>query len=213
MSKYVSNWVSWGLWDVISIKIFWLLEHLVGSRYSVRYCQRRMYCSVLPVFSHNPAVPCYAVPLSLLASIFSIITLTTLACERYIGMIHNRVISFSWAWRAITYIWLYSLVKSGSPLLGWHRYILGVHVLGCAVGWKSKDISDSSFVLFLFLDCMVVPVGVIAHCYGHILYSIRKVSWRIWMPLLQIVQGRKFSVKENHTLPHSWYSSRGRPTW
>ncbi|TEA34215.1 hypothetical protein DBR06_SOUSAS2710091, partial [Sousa chinensis] len=56
------------------------------------------------------------------------------------------------------------------------RYILDVHVLGCAVDWKSKDTSDSSFVLFLFLDCMVVPVGVIAHCYGHILYSIRKVS-------------------------------------
>uniref|UniRef100_A0A8C0CC92 G-protein coupled receptors family 1 profile domain-containing protein n=1 Tax=Balaenoptera musculus TaxID=9771 RepID=A0A8C0CC92_BALMU len=111
-----------------------------------------------------------------LSGIVSIITLTTLACERYIGMIHNRVISFSLAWRAITYTWLYSLVRSGAPLLGRNRYVLAVHVLGCTANWKSKDASDDSFVFFLFLGCMVVPVGVIAHCYGHILYSIRKVS-------------------------------------
>ncbi|XP_013375987.1 PREDICTED: opsin-3 isoform X2 [Chinchilla lanigera] len=105
--------------------------------------------------------------------IVSISTLTVLAYERYIRVVHARVINFSWAWRAITYIWLYSLAWAGAPLLGWNRYILDVHGLGCTVDWKSKDANDSSFVLFLFLGCLVVPVGVIAHCYGHILYSIR----------------------------------------
>lgn len=103
-------------------------------------------------------------------------TLTVLAYERYIRVVHARVIDFSWAWRAITYIWLYSLAWSGAPLLGWNRYILDAHGLGCTVDWKSKDANDSSFVLLLFLGCLVVPVGVTAHCYGHILYSIRMVS-------------------------------------
>lgn len=122
------------------------------------------------------AAPCHGVPLSLLAGIVSVTTLTVLAYERYIRVVHARVINFSWAWRAITYIWLYSLAWSGAPLLGWNRYILDVHGLGCSVDWKSKDANDSSFVLFLFLGCLVVPLGVIAHCYGHILYSVRMVS-------------------------------------
>lgn len=106
----------------------------------------------------------------------SITTLTVLAYERYIRVVHARVINFSWAWRAITYIWLYSLAWAGAPLLGWNRYILDIHGLGCTVDWRSKDANDSSFVLFLFLGCLVVPVGIIAHCYGHILYSVRMVS-------------------------------------
>lgn len=114
--------------------------------------------------------------LSFLAGFVSITTLTVLAYERYIRVVHARVINFSWAWRAITYIWLYSLAWAGAPLLGWNRYILDIHGLGCTVDWRSKDANDSSFVLFLFLGCLVVPVGIIAHCYGHILYSVRMVS-------------------------------------
>lgn len=128
---------------------------------------------------------CYTFLLSLLAGIVSITTLTVLAYERYIRVVHARVINFSWAWRAITYIWLYSLAWAGAPLLGWNRYILDIHGLGCTVDWKSKDANDSSFVLFLFLGCLVVPVGVIAHCYGHILYSVRMVSSSPQMSLPQ----------------------------
>lgn len=117
--------------------------------------------------------------LSLLAGFVSITTLTVLAYERYIRVVHSRVINFSWTWRAITYIWLYSLAWAGAPLLGWNRYILDVHGLGCTVDWKSKDANDSSFVLFLFLGCLAVPLGIITHCYGHILYSVRMVSWRL----------------------------------
>lgn len=130
-------------------------------------------------------VPCYTVPLSILAGIVSIATLTVLAYECYVRVVRARAVSFPWAWRAVTYIWLYSLAWSGAPLLGWNRYILDIHGLGCAVDWKSKDANDASFVLFLLLGCLVAPVGVMAHCYGHILYSVRRVSWRLQMPLPQ----------------------------
>lgn len=43
-------------------------------------------------------------------------TLTVLAYERYIRVVHAKVIDFSWSWRAITYIWLYSLAWTGAPL-------------------------------------------------------------------------------------------------
>lgn len=103
-------------------------------------------------------------------------TLTVLAYERYIRVVHAKVIDFSWSWRAITYIWLYSLAWTGAPLLGWNRYTLEIHGLGCSVDWKSKDPNDTSFVLLFFLGCLVAPVGIMAYCYGHILYAVRMVS-------------------------------------
>uniref|UniRef100_A0A8C0XP50 Opsin-3 n=1 Tax=Castor canadensis TaxID=51338 RepID=A0A8C0XP50_CASCN len=130
-----------------------------------------------------------------LLGIVSIITLTVLAYERYIRVVHARVISFSWAWRAITYIWLYSLAWAGAPLLGWNRYILDIHGLGCTVDWKSKDANDSSFVLFLFLGCLVVPLGIIAHCYGHILYSVRMLRCVEDLQTIQVIKILKYEKK------------------
>ncbi|XP_042530442.1 opsin-3 isoform X1 [Dipodomys spectabilis] len=130
-----------------------------------------------------------------LFGIVSITTLTVLAYERYIRVVHARVINFTWAWRAITYIWLYSLAWAGAPLLGWNRYILDIHGLGCTVDWKAKDANDSSFVLFLFIGCLVVPVGIIAHCYGHILYSIRMLRCVEDLQTIQIIKILQYEKK------------------
>ncbi|XP_043551526.1 opsin-3 isoform X1 [Chiloscyllium plagiosum] len=108
-----------------------------------------------------------------LFGISSIMSLAVLAYERYIRVVNAKAIDFSWVWRAITYIWLYSLAWSGAPLVGWNKYSLELHKLGCSVNWDSRNPSDTSYVLLLFLGCLLVPVGVIAYCYGNILYSIR----------------------------------------
>lgn len=102
-------------------------------------------------------------------------TLSGLAYERYIRVVHAKVIDFPWAWRAITHIWLYSLAWTGAPLLGWNRYKLEVHQLGCSLDWASKDPNDASFILFFLLGCFFVPVGVMAYCYGNILYTVKMV--------------------------------------
>ncbi|KAM5238356.1 opsin-3 [Ctenodactylus gundi] len=125
----------------------------------------------------------------------SIATLTVLAYERYIRVVHARVVNFSWVWRAVTYVWLYSLAWAGAPLLGWNRYILDIHGLGCTVDWKSKDANDSSFVLFFFLGCLVVPVAVIAHCYGHILYSIRMLRCVEDLQTIQVMKILRYEKK------------------
>uniref|UniRef100_UPI00398F5AAF opsin-3 n=1 Tax=Pristiophorus japonicus TaxID=55135 RepID=UPI00398F5AAF len=111
-----------------------------------------------------------------LFGISSIMSLTVLAYERYIRVVNATAIDFAWAWRAITYIWLYSLAWTGAPLIGWNRYTLELHRLGCSVNWNSRNPSDTSFILFLFLGCLLVPVGVIAYCYGNILYTIRMLQ-------------------------------------
>lgn len=110
-----------------------------------------------------------------ISGIVSIMTLCTLAYERYIRVVHAKVIDLSWAWRAVTHIWLYSLAWTGAPLLGWNRYTLEIHQLGCSLNWASKDPNDASFILFFLLACYFVPVGIMAYCYGNILYTVHMV--------------------------------------
>lgn len=103
-------------------------------------------------------------------------TLAALAYERYIRVVHAQVVDFPWAWKAIGHIWLYSLAWTGAPLLGWNRYTLEIHQLGCSLDWASKDPNDASFILFFLLACFFVPVGIMIYCYGNILYTVQMVS-------------------------------------
>lgn len=113
-----------------------------------------------------------------MSGIVSIMTLAALAYERYIRVVHAQVVDFPWTWRAIAHIWLYSLVWTGAPLLGWNRYTLEIHQLGCSLDWASKDPNDASFIFFFLLACFFVPVGVMIYCYGNILYAVQRVRHR-----------------------------------
>ncbi|NXG49652.1 OPN3 protein, partial [Psilopogon haemacephalus] len=130
-----------------------------------------------------------------LFGIVSIMTLTVLAYERYIRVVHAKVIDFIWSWRAITYIWIYSLVWTGAPLLGWNRYTLEIHGLGCSMDWKSEDPNDTFFVLLFFLGCLVAPVGIIAYCYGHILYAVRMLHCVQKFQTVQVIRLLKYEKK------------------
>ncbi|KAM3842228.1 opsin-3-like, partial [Diretmus argenteus] len=120
--------------------------------------------------------------------IVSIMTLSALAYERYIRVAHAQVVDFSWAWRAIAHIWVYSLAWTGAPLLGWNRYTLEIHRLGCSLDWASKDPNDASFILFFLLACFFVPVGIMIYCYGNILYTVRMLRSIQDLQTVQIVK-------------------------
>ncbi|XP_030628785.1 opsin-3 [Chanos chanos] len=130
-----------------------------------------------------------------LFGIVSIMTLCALAYERYIRVVHAQVVDFPWAWRAITHIWLYSLAWTGAPLLGWNRYTLEVHGLGCSLDWASKDPNDASFILFFLLACFFVPVGIMAYCYGNILYTVRMLRSIQDLQTVQIIKILRYEKK------------------
>lgn len=133
---------------------------------------------ILPAASSLRLTVCLFVslPPHTLPGIVSIMTLAALAYERYIRVVHAQVVDFPWAWKAIGHIWLYSLAWTGAPLLGWNRYTLEIHQLGCSLDWASKDPNDASFILFFLLACFFVPVGIMIYCYGNILYTVQMVS-------------------------------------
>ncbi|KAM4591897.1 opsin-3 [Odontesthes bonariensis] len=130
-----------------------------------------------------------------LFGIVSIMTLAALAYERYIRVVHAQVVDFAWAWRAIAHIWLYSLAWTGAPLLGWNRYTLEIHQLGCSLDWASKDPNDASFILFFLLGCFFVPVGVMIYCYGNILYTVRMLRSIQDLQTVQIIKILRYEKK------------------
>ncbi|KAJ3610815.1 hypothetical protein NHX12_022906 [Muraenolepis orangiensis] len=117
------------------------------------------------------------------------------AYERYIRVVHAQVVDFRWAWRTIGHIWLYSLAWTGAPLLGWNRYTLEVHELGCSLDWASKDPNDASFILFFLLACFIVPVGIMIYCYGNILYMVRMLRSVEDLQTVQIIKILRYEKK------------------
>ncbi|XP_056148294.1 opsin-3 [Lampris incognitus] len=130
-----------------------------------------------------------------LFGIVSIMTLSALAYERYIRVVHAQVVDFTWAWRVIAHIWLYSLAWTGAPLLGWNRYTLEIHKLGCSLDWASKDPNDASFILFFLLACFFVPVGIMIYCYGNILYTVRMLHSIQDLQTVQIIKILRYEKK------------------
>ncbi|KAM5191586.1 opsin-3-like [Mantella aurantiaca] len=69
----------------------------------------------------------------------SIFTLTVVAYERYIQVVFDKVIDFSWSWKAIISVWLCSMACTTAPLLEWNRYILEPHGLDCSLDRISTE--------------------------------------------------------------------------
>ncbi|XP_077437568.1 opsin-3 [Vanacampus margaritifer] len=130
-----------------------------------------------------------------LFGIVSIMTLSALAYERYIRVVHAQVVDFPWAWRAIAHIWLYSLAWTAAPLLGWNRYTLEIHQLGCSLDWASKDPNDASFILLFLLACFFVPVGIMIYCYGNILYAVQMLRSIQDLQTVQIIKILRYEKK------------------
>ncbi|XP_038816066.1 opsin-3-like [Salvelinus namaycush] len=130
-----------------------------------------------------------------LFGIVSIMSLSALAYERYIRVVYAQVVDFPWAWRCITHIWLYSLAWTGAPLLGWNRYTLEIHQLGCSLDWTSKDPIDASFILLFLLACFFVPVGIMIYCYMNILYTVRMLRSIQDLQTVQIIKILRYEKK------------------
>ncbi|XP_018412996.1 PREDICTED: opsin-3-like [Nanorana parkeri] len=103
----------------------------------------------------------------------SIFTLTAVAYERYVRVVFDRVIDYSWSWKAITSVWLCSMAWTMAPLMEWNRYILEPHGLDCSLDRVSTEARHSSFILLSFIACFVVPMSIMIYCYGYILCSVR----------------------------------------
>ncbi|XP_047225257.1 vertebrate ancient opsin-like [Girardinichthys multiradiatus] len=114
-----------------------------------------------------------------LCGIVSLISLAVLSYERYSTMItpteadssNYRKISLG-----ILLSWVYSLLWTLPPLFGWSHYGPEGPGTTCSVDWTAKTANNISYIICLFVFCLIGPFLVIIFCYGKLLYAIKQVS-------------------------------------
>lgn len=119
-------------------------------------------------------------PPSPAAGIVSLISLAVLSYERYCTIVASTMASnrdYGPVLGGICFSWFYSLAWTVPPLLGWSRYGPEGPGTTCSVDWRTQTPNNISYIVCLFLFCLLLPFCVILFSYGKLLHTIRQVSW------------------------------------
>ncbi|XP_038574508.1 vertebrate ancient opsin-like [Micropterus salmoides] len=114
-----------------------------------------------------------------LFGIVSLISLAVLSYERYSTMMTPTEAdpsNYHKISMGIALSWVYSLIWTLPPLFGWSRYGPEGPGTTCSVDWTAKTTNNISYIISLFVFCLIVPFLVIVFCYGKLLCAIRQVS-------------------------------------
>ncbi|GAB0092736.1 G protein-coupled receptor, rhodopsin-like [Sergentomyia squamirostris] len=112
----------------------------------------------------------------------SITTLTVLSYERCClvsSPFTTKQLTKSHAVFAIVLIWSYSFMLTSPPLFGWGEYVNEAANISCSVNWESQTSNATSYIVFLFIMGLIVPVIVISYSYSKIIWITKKKSARL----------------------------------
>ncbi|KAM9337237.1 teleost multiple tissue opsin b [Symphorus nematophorus] len=110
--------------------------------------------------------------------IVSLISLAVLSYERYCTMMAPTIADgreYRPVLGGICFSWLYSVAWTVPPLLGWSRYGPEGPGTTCSVDWRTQTPNNISYIVCLFIFCLVLPFCVILYSYGKLLHTIRQV--------------------------------------
>uniref|UniRef100_A0A8C3G183 Teleost multiple tissue opsin 2a n=1 Tax=Cyclopterus lumpus TaxID=8103 RepID=A0A8C3G183_CYCLU len=110
--------------------------------------------------------------------IVSLVSLAGLSYERYSTLMvcNKRVSDYRKPLLAVGGSWLYSVVWTVPPLLGWSSYGLEGAGTSCSVTWTERSSGSHSYIICLFVFCLGVPVVVMVYCYSRLLLAVRQVG-------------------------------------
>ncbi|XP_013880175.1 parapinopsin isoform X1 [Austrofundulus limnaeus] len=112
-----------------------------------------------------------------LCGIVSLISLAVLSYERYSTMItpiEADASNYTKISLGILLSWVYSLLWTLPPLFGWSHYGLEGPGTTCSVDWTAKTANNISYIICLFIFCLLGPFLVIVFCYGKLLYAMKQ---------------------------------------
>ncbi|XP_036404466.1 teleost multiple tissue opsin 3a [Megalops cyprinoides] len=114
-----------------------------------------------------------------LFGIVSLVSLSILSYERYATVLRSTkadVSDYRKAWLCVAGSWLYSLAWTLPPFLGWSSY--GPEGVGtsCSVQWQQRSANSVSYVVCLFIFCLLLPLALMVFCYSKILIAVRGVA-------------------------------------
>ncbi|XP_066412976.1 opsin-3-like [Molothrus aeneus] len=122
-----------------------------------------------------------------LCGIMSLISLAVLSYEGCCTMTRTAepdTTNYRKAWAAIILSWTYSLLWTVPPLLGWSSYGPEGAGITCSVNWHSRDANNASYIICLFIFCLVIPFAIIIYSYGKLLCAVRQF-YRCFVELLR----------------------------
>lgn len=114
-----------------------------------------------------------------LKGIVSLVSLSLLSYERYAAVLHCSQVDisdFRKAWFCVGGSWIYSLLWTLPPFLGWSSYGPEGPGTTCSVQWHLRSPTSVSYVLCLFIFCLLLPLLLMVYSYGRILVAIRRVG-------------------------------------
>ncbi|TTN01732.1 Pinopsin [Bagarius yarrelli] len=114
-----------------------------------------------------------------LFGIVSLISLAVLSYERYYAMMcpfETDVTNYRKVAVGVLLSWVYSLVWTLPPFFGWSRYGPEGPGTTCSVDWITKTANNISYIICLFVFCLILPFLVIVYSYWKLLLVIKKVS-------------------------------------
>ncbi|XP_061755991.1 teleost multiple tissue opsin 3a [Nerophis ophidion] len=111
--------------------------------------------------------------------IVSLVSLSVLSYERYVTVLRSSQVDmsdFRKAWLCVGGCWLYALLWTLPPLLGWSSYGPEGPGTTCSVQWHLRSPSSVSYVVCLFLFCLLLPLLLMLYSYARILITVRRMG-------------------------------------
>uniref|UniRef100_A0ACB8ECI4 Uncharacterized protein n=1 Tax=Sphaerodactylus townsendi TaxID=933632 RepID=A0ACB8ECI4_9SAUR len=103
-------------------------------------------------------------------------SLAILAFERYL-VICKPVGDFRFQQRhamvGCLYTWVWSLVWTVPPLLGWSSYVPEGLGTSCGPNWYMGGTNNNSYIMALFVMCFALPLSMILFSYTNLLLTLR----------------------------------------
>lgn len=115
-----------------------------------------------------------------LPGIVSLISLVILSYDRYrtLTVYNKHGPDYRKPLLAVGGSWLYSLIWTVPPLLGWSSYGLEGAGTSCSVSWTQRTAQSHAYIICLFIFCLGIPVLIMVYCYGRLLYAVKQVRNR-----------------------------------
>uniref|UniRef100_A0A8C7NX51 Teleost multiple tissue opsin 2b n=1 Tax=Oncorhynchus mykiss TaxID=8022 RepID=A0A8C7NX51_ONCMY len=110
--------------------------------------------------------------------IVSLISLVVLSYDRYstLTVYNKRGPDYRKPLLAVGGSWLYSLIWTVPPLLGWSSYDLEGAGTSCSVSWTLRTAQSHAYIICLFVFCLGLPIVIMVYCYCRLLWAVKQVG-------------------------------------
>lgn len=117
------------------------------------------------------------------SGIVSLISLVILSYDRYstLTVCNKRHSDYRRPLLAVGGTWLYSLVWTLPPLLGWSSYGTEGAGTSCSVSWTARTAQSHAYIICLFIFCLGLPVLSMVYCYSRLLCVVKQVKTSLYL--------------------------------